>query len=329
MGRSSFSIGTASAEAGTRAFGVLELGELAYGTKIAAPVILVNGAQPGPRLLIVGGVHGEEVTGVEAVKRVATEIDPKKLRGILVGIPCVNIPAALTMSRLSEFDPPWPLSQDLNRVFPGKPNGSLVERIAHILFDVALKSDYVIDLHSGTKHDWMCPHVRMIPEDLPVSEEVRGKALAMCKAWGTEVIRYTKEVQFGRGEFLYEVALRGIPIIDLDSGTANRLGEVGTSTRGVRNVMKHLNMIDGKPEVPDTYYIARRYEIMACNHGGMLHLHVKPQEKVVKGRLLAHITNLYNETIEEISAPFDGLVFILRVSAIVKTGDYALVLVAP
>jgi predicted deacylase len=330
MAKPNFLIGTASAEPGTRAFGMLELGELAYGTRIAAPLILTNGAQEGPRLLLVGGIHGEEVTGTEAAKRIATEIDPGKLRGILICVPCINIPAALTKTRLNQFDRPWPGSQDLNRVFPGNPDGTLTERIAHAFVNEAvLKSDYVVDLHSGTHDDWICPHVTMIPEELPVTREVREKTEAMCKAWGTEVIRYTKEWQFGRQQLAYMAPLKGIPTITLDTGTANRLGEVEISMKGIKNILKHLGMIDGRPDVPDRYYIARRYRMITCNHGGMLHLDSKPGDKVSNEQLLAHITNLYNQVIEEIRAPFEGLVFTLALSAIVKTGDYAVVLVAP
>jgi predicted deacylase len=319
------SIGGISAEEGRRASGALRLGEF-LGFDVLSPIILINGAKAGPKLLVSGGVHGEEVVGIDAVRQIATEIDPNQVSGTLIAIPCVNLPSAITRTRNTDLDFPWPGPQDLNRAFPGKKDGNFTQRIAHTFFnELVLKSDYFIDLHSASLHYEMVPHVVMIPEDLPVVEDVREKSFALAKAWGTEVIRYVREIEFSINQLPHQAPLAGIPTITLDSGTALRLEEqyVQINTKGVRNIMKHLGMIEGKPEVPPKYYIAKRREPVTTDHGGLLHNLVKPGDIVYRDQVLGRVTNLYNEIVEELKAPMNGLVFNVYVGSIVHTGVLA------
>ena len=151
----SFRVGTASANPGDISFGVIEVGKLADSSTVDIPVILVNGSKLGSTLYLGAAVHGNEITGVEAIRRIIVKLDPKKVSGKIIAVPFQSSLAFRSMSRVTpnDFSP-----DNLDALFPGTPDGSLTERMAFLLMNEAIsKADYVLDLHTGAdKNMFVC-----------------------------------------------------------------------------------------------------------------------------------------------------------------------------
>src|SRR5579872_4548087 len=140
------------------------VGELADGTPVALPVVVIHGAQPGPTLYIQAGLHGDEMTGVEICRRTLPTIDPAVLKGTVVSVPLANVPSHLSRTRGFLHEERWLI--DINRIFPGNPHGLLSERIAHVLFnEFVLPADFSFDLHSALDGCEMGPHAYIDPAD--------------------------------------------------------------------------------------------------------------------------------------------------------------------
>ena len=129
--------------------------ELFEGVPVSTPVLAVNGALPGPTLCLTAAVHGDELNGIEMVRRVMHDLDPGKVSGAVIGVPIVNVQGFRRGSRY------LPDRRDLNRYFPGNPNGSAAARIAHSFFaNVVTHCDALVDLHTGSFERANLPQIR-------------------------------------------------------------------------------------------------------------------------------------------------------------------------
>ncbi|MDH3241142.1 MAG: succinylglutamate desuccinylase/aspartoacylase family protein, partial [Alphaproteobacteria bacterium] len=145
--RPPFELNGTSVPAGTRGAVDLPLSLLSDHTPITLTVEIVHGREPGPTVLINGAIHGDEVNGVEIIRRVLREPSLRRLRGTLIAVPIVNVYGFLTNIRY------LPDRRDLNRSFPGSPTGSLAARLAHMFFsEIVMRADYGIDLHTAAVH---------------------------------------------------------------------------------------------------------------------------------------------------------------------------------
>ena len=139
------SFGTASAAPGEKRFGSLPIGDLADGTPIEIPVVVVNGAREGKRLFVQAGVHGKEINPIEVMRRVVTGLDPAALSGVLVGVIIANPLSFEARDRRAPYD-----LEDMNRVWPGKPDGAISQRMAYAIYEGGVRgSDALVDLHTG------------------------------------------------------------------------------------------------------------------------------------------------------------------------------------
>ena len=147
-------IGLVQAASGTKSFGFLKVGQTSS-SNVAIPIMIVNGAKEGAKLALTAGVHGCEYSGIEAVIRIFNLFDPKELRGAIIAVPAVN-----TLAFQSRTPYVCPVDGvNLNRVFPGDPDGSISYKIAHALFqNVVKKADFLIDLHGPDLPEELPPH---------------------------------------------------------------------------------------------------------------------------------------------------------------------------
>ena len=137
------------------------------GLALPTPVLAINGANPGPAMCLTSAIHGDELNGIEVVRRVMYDIDPSKLSGTLIGVPIVNLQGFQRTSRY------LPDRRDLNRFFPGEPDGSLASRIAYSLFTKVISHcNYLIDLHTGSFRRNNLPQIRANMSDSKVAEFV-------------------------------------------------------------------------------------------------------------------------------------------------------------
>jgi predicted deacylase len=227
-----------------------------WGT-VEIPIVVINGAAGGARAMFTGGVHGNEYEGQIAVSRLARELDPQSVRGRLVLMPMVDLPAALAGRRLCPFD-----ERDLNRQFPGDPRGTFTQMLAHFVDSVLLPLvDVSVDVHSGGHSMESALSTNMHHLDDPALLE-RTLALAAAFAAPFNVVFWGVD----EGATLSSaVERRRLLSIGTELGGWGRVNVEGVriAERGLRNVMKHLGMVDGRPDT------AQRDGSAATRHMGV------------------------------------------------------------
>ena len=266
------------------------------GLDLETPVIAIHGLTPGPILCLTAGVHGDEVNGVEIVRRVTREVDPRTLRGSLIAVPIVNLPAFRRGSRY------LPDRRDLNRYFPGSNHGSAASRIAHALFtQVIRRCGALVDFHTGSFHR---SNIHQLRADLRVPG-----VMELARGFGAPIVLH-KPGQFGT---LRRAAVdASVPAITLEAGEPARFSEheVVLSVAGVIRLMTHLEM---RPEVPDEEQEVRETPVLygrshwaRADEGGILMSSVSLGEEVEGGQVLGTVNNPLSEEASVIRAPVTG-----------------------
>ncbi len=301
-------IGTASAEPGEFGRGIMRAGELRNGSPVEVSVMIVNGVQEGPRLYMQSTVHGAEIGGIEVIRRIfRKEITPSKLRGSIIGVPIGNPLAYEAVSRTSPHD-----DGNLWTMFPGRPDGSITQRLANIIWNEAIKqSAYVLDIHCISPPGLHNTIVQKCKDQRTMDSE-----MAMASAYGVTTIGYYPPVWNLKGTLQYECLEAGIPCLTPELTDARSITEeaVESGVTGVLNVLKLLNMIDGKPQKqtitkvldPNHVYVAE--ESLRANRSGTLQVVKPPGEEAAKGEVIAKIFDAFGDEVEAIKIPFDGYV---------------------
>jgi hypothetical protein len=302
-----FRIGSAQAAPGQRSYGVVKVAERADGTPLNIHVIVVRGVEPGPVVCLNGGIHGDEYSGTEAATRLARSVDPGALKGTLVVTPIVNHPSFDDMARANHFD-----GLNLNRIFPGSPAGRLSERIAHtFLHEVIMKCTVMLDLHAAGRS-------RITP--LVVAQK-GYEALV----WNLALSTGFDLVWLGgpwKGTGRIAALEAGIPAITIEAGGGLACDEnhVAVHLNAVQNVLRHLGVLPGQPRVAPRYRVIEG-GMSYARCGGFFHALAQPGDDVKAGQVLARITNPYGDTVEEVCAPTEAVVCMMRVVPSVAPGD--------
>jgi predicted deacylase len=302
-----YTIGRLSCPPGERAQGLIPVGVSTYGVELGIPLIVVNGAEPGPVLCVDGGVHGDEYDGMEAVRRVLAETDPATLRGTLVGIPCVNTPAFEAAARTSGLD-----HANLNRIFPGDPDGSYSQRLAATFVEQVIPAvDALVDLHTGGAYGEIAP-LTIVQGGYEELATAIGLAAGHPLIW--------KGGKWG-GTARLSALQAGKPAITVEAGGGTYREEtVALHVRSVRNIMRQLGMIDGAAELLGSYTeVSGTFARSAT--GGFFVGHADPGEECKQGDLIARVVDHYGATLEEVRAPQDGIVLWVRRIRTVQPGD--------
>ncbi len=305
-----FEILGGSVEPGTKARLVLRSSESFAGGHIETPVAVIRGAMPGPTLCLVAGVHGDEVNGVEIVRRVVR--DDKRLenlRGTVVAVPIANLSAFRRGSRY------LPDRRDLNRYFPGRIDGSSASRIAFRLFDsVIRRCDLLIDLHTGSFHRTNLHQVR--------ADLVNDKTADLAHAYGAEVIVNNA----GRPGTLRRAANDvGVPAITVEAGEPARFNEqiVEAATRAVSRLIYNVGMSDEAPgwlertPPPTAYWITGW---VRCNNGGILVSQIELGDTVEEGAVLGIVSDPVSDEVDLIRAPVGGRIIGMALDQLVMPG---------
>lgn len=309
----SMKIGSTVVERGSKGYGFLKVSNTPSGTPLGIRFFIINGSEPGPILCVGAGVHAIEVTGPIAIMRVGKSIDPKKLKGTLIGVPVINAQSFDSVSASNPFPPRFsPIDQiDMNRVYPGQPyaygkSPPFSHRLAYAYFnEIVVKANYLIDFHS---HVNGTPHLTTVIPNVP-------KVEAKCKELGIMFGLATLQVGGiglpARGTLKDEAALLGIPAISAEVGTPvdwyqNAEHYVGLAERGTLNVMKHLGMIEGKPELPKKQLVVGDHKMLDFNSSGLYFPAAKERTVLRKGDLIGTLLDpLTGEELERLTAPFD------------------------
>jgi predicted deacylase len=277
------------------------------------PVISVTGAKPGPVLFVNAGVHGGEYPAIEAVIRLSKTLDPKKISGTVILMPVLSLPSFRTRTPfVCPIDNVNP-----NRVFPGDAKGSYSEQMTHALIhEFVVHADAYVDLHGGDIPEALVPFVICRAGDDAVSKKSKQIALAFGLPY---VLTVSKPVQPAKGLSSYAgAAEKGIPAILAEAGGVGQLQQdaVALLVNGVKRVMKHLGIIEGK-EVRRSQTAATvlgKFEWLYTKHAGMWYPKVAPGDAVKKGKQIGTVRDLFGDTLEKIISPVDGVVLFLTIN---------------
>ena len=305
-------IGNVSCAPGSSARGMVDVAVGPDGHPMGFPVMVVNGALPGPRLCVVAAIHGDEYEGMEAVRRTMAEADPKTLRGALIGLPCVNVPAFEAAARCSGID-----HLNLNRIFPGDKDSTLsMKWAAKFVSDVIPNIDALIDLHSGGGYGAIVPLTI-------VQAGFEELATGIGRAAGNDVI--WKGGKWG-GTARISTLQAGKPAITVEIGGGGGCADstVAAHVRVIRNVMRHLQLVDGAPETPSEYRIVKG-TFSYSSAGGFFRKLTNPGQSVKQGELLGVVINHYGDVLEEFKASQDGLVLWIRTRCTIFPGEEAVI----
>lgn len=261
---------------------------------VKIPLHIRRAKEEGPVVFVTAALHGDEINGTGAVRQLIQDDSFQLLRGSVIFVPVLNL---LAFDRHSRY---LPDRRDLNRSFPGSASGSLASRMARTIFqEIVLRSDYGIDLHTASVRRTNYPNVR---GDLS-KPEIRG----IAEAFGAEILMNGKGP---RGAFRREACIAGCPTIIMEGGEVWKVepGIVETAVRGVKNVLRSLEMLDGKMEQPDFQLVIEKSKWIRAERGGFLQFHVKPGDIIEKDQPLATNTTLLGRERSMLHAPFDAVV---------------------
>lgn len=295
---------------GKRNYLEMDVASLYTRTTIEVPVIIEKSRKPGPTLLILGGIHGDEVNGIEIVRRLLFGKLIKPQFGTVMCIPVVNVMAFLNMNRK------FADGRDLNRAFPGNYKGSLASQLAYSITKKILPhANYVVDLHTGAEERFNHPQIRY---DL-----MHEKNIELAKAFNAPFTLLQNKAPSGSIRRVLNDSKT--PVIIFEGGKSKTIDDnvVKTGVRGVLNVMDYLG-IRKKPEdivkSPKTIFLHENRWIRARN-SGMFQPIVENGSFVKKGQLLAYINGPYAQFHKKIKSPVDGYVFCVNQTSVVYLGD--------
>jgi predicted deacylase len=308
-----------TAECAQRAQGFVTIGETASGP-IQFPLVIVNGAHDGPVLCLTAGVHATEYAPVDAVLRIVQSLDPSTLRGAVIVVPVVNL--RMFDSRTGFVSPLDGLN--LNKVAPGRADGSISEILAKVLIDEVITcAGYHIDLHAGDLGEMLLPFVGYALTGKRALDE-QGEALA--RLYSPKLISLAtgdgKIPPFADG-ISYAATRRGVVSIFAESGGNGTLedGDVRVHVDGVTNVMRYLRMIDGAPTAAGPRVSARDRTIVRATRAGLLRLRVRIGDELVAGQEVAEVCNVFGEVVETVRSSGAGIAGLVWAHKVVNTGD--------
>jgi len=322
MAQDTFQVGPVSAARGTMASGTLEVPPLGGDPGTTIPVTIVHGRRPGPVLALVAGVHGMEYAPILALQRLRGSLDPETLGGTLVLVHVANMPSFL--GRTIYYSPVD--GKNLNRVFPGRPDGTLSERVAATLTrEVIERATHVVDLHCGDGNESLRPYTYWITTGPP---EVADASRRMALAFGLDhiVIDTGRPTDPAASVYLSNTAItRGKPALTTEVGALARTDEASIARieRGVAGLLRHLGMTAAGPEpvaAEQVVWIGPN-EVLQAGATGIVHPVAERGHTVAKGALLARITDFHGRLLEEVRAPFDGEVLYILGTPPVRKGE--------
>ena len=293
---------------GTTAHIRLKISEYFTSFPAYIPVIAIKGVKKGPGLFITAAVHGDEINGVEIIRRIITQIKPEDLSGTLICIPVVNIFGFYNSSRL------LPDRRDLNLHFPGSKEGSSASRIAHKIFnEVIKKCRYGIDIHSEHTLDGAVPYV--------VGNTENREIKRIAESLGTTVIIHSEGEE---KSLLRECEKEGIVSVLYKAGHIKRFDEkaINAGSNSIMSILNELDMIQQNTQGNSSLqqiYVREQIKIYT-DKGGILNLSVKTGCIVQKGDEIGIITNPFGREVEKITAPKTALVLGCVINPLVNPG---------
>lgn len=306
-GAAPIDIGGHRIEPGTKQRIVLHSSESFVGASVETPAVIIRGRGPGPTLCLTAGIHGDELNGTETVRRVLARISPEDLDGMLIGLPIVNVHGFRSRTRY------LPDRRDLNRYFPGSPDGSSASRIAHAIFEGVIRHcDALIDFHSGSFHRSNLPQVR--------GDFTSTDILELARGLGVNVAVHNPGIA---GTLRREATINQIPTVLYEGGESLRLEgpEIQRGENGVMRLLRYIGMLNVPYEVEDRdqeFFFDSRW--VRVNHGGIFVPAVALGDQVEADTLLATVFDPLGGERAVVRAPVAGRVIGMAMPQVVIPG---------
>lgn len=297
-----------SAEPGTKKQGFITV----EGTPVKMPATFIKGATAGKQVLITGGIHGGEYPCIETAIQLAFRIDPKVVRGNLVIIHPVNVPAFL--SKLQYYGPYD--GKNLNRVFPGKALGTASERIAYTVHQMQKAADFFIDLHGGDIHESLVPFV--------IYSNLGGEKLAEESRIASAFLGFPYIVgSVSDNGSIGAAALAGTPGFLAELGQCGRWSaeEVEQYVEATTNVLRHLGTLADAPTRYENLTTLTKMIVTVATEEGCWYPTRKLEDQVKKGDKLGEIRDFFGKVLAEYRAEEDGILLYVVTSLAIVKGD--------
>ncbi len=266
-------------------------------TPLSMPIQVLHGKKPGPRLFVSAAIHGDELNGVEIIRRILKHKSLSRLHGTLITIPIVNVYGVIQHSRY------LPDRRDLNRNFPGHEGGSLASRLANLFMrEIVANSTHGIDLHTGALHRSNLPHVRANMDD----EETRR----LAHAFGVPLLLNS---QLRDGSLREAASECGIPMLLYEAGEALRFDEMAirAGVKGILNIMRILGMLPAsrqKARMPMESMVASSTTWIRAPESGIFRALVSLGSRVKRGQLLGVVASPFGDQEVTVNSPCAGIV---------------------
>ena len=302
-----FSIAGQRVRAGQKADILIKVSETYLGDDVSIHLRVIRAKKPGPIVFVTAAIHGDELNGVGVIHDLLFHDSLKLTRGTLILVPVVNVFGFEANERY------LPDRRDLNRSFPGSPNGSLAARVAHAFFEnVVRQSDYGIDLHTAAIQRTNYPNVRGKFSDPAVRK--------IAEAFGAELLLAGAGPV---GSFRREACEAGCPTICVEAGEPWKIEPtiVQFGVRGVCNVLIALDMLKGAPTKPSYQTWIARTTWVRAKVGGILRFHVAPGQLVRKGQEIASNSSILGTEQNVLISPINGIVLGMTTLPSVKPGE--------
>lgn len=313
-------IGPVTARPGERASGWLEVpAGVDSGTRI--PITVVRGARPGPTVALVAGTHGVEVAPIVALQRARAAIDPARLAGTVLMVHVANLPSYLRRTvYYSPID-----GKNLNRVYPGRPDGTVSERIAQVITtEIIDRADYLVDMHSGDGNEMVRPYAYAANLGLDRRTDSLSREIAL--AWGhTRIVIDTERPREPAASVYTQntAHLRGKPAITSEGGYLGLAEEemVQHNLTGVLRLLRHLGMLPGAREALPAAVYFERTEVVRSPGTGIWYPAVAEGQAVAAGGVLGVLTGFFGDTLAVLRAPFGGVMMYVVPTPAMNQGE--------
>jgi len=288
----------------------LPVAKLYTDANVSLPIHIIRAKKPGPTIFISAAVHGDELNGIEIIRRLIHQNKFKIITGTLIAVPMVNVYGVVNQSRY------MPDRRDLNRCFPGSAKGSLAGRVAHIFLNEIVKHcNYGIDLHTGAIHRSNLPQIRADMSD--------PETKVLAEIFGVPVLLNSTLVD---GSLRESAVKNQTKILLYEAGEALRFDEfsIRAGMKGILNILQHLGMTRKAPATKKkrpTPFIANGSQWVRANASGIVHNIVNLGDQITKDQVLAEIGSPYGEVIDLVKATRSGILIGKQNIPLVQEGE--------
>ena len=300
-------VGNTTVEPGRKVQIDLPFARVVTGATESLPVKVINGRSAGPNIWLSAAIHGDELNGIQIIRRVIKDLDAKNLRGAVIAVPIVNPLGFISQSRY------LPDRRDLNRSFPGSTRGSTASRLAHLFMEQVVDHCSVgIDLHTATNHRINHPQIRANLDD--------PATLKLVRAFGAP---FSIHARLRDGSLRQAAAERKKMVLVYEAGQAHRFDEeaIETGVVGIMRTLRAMGMIEARLPRTRPSRLIRRTKWVRARRGGIADIQVALGEHVVKGQSLASISDAFGMRPTQVRASETGWVIARSLRPLVNSGD--------